>query len=87
MNHVNIAKLNVHHLGCRHGFLSIQYSKPLNINHTNCNFRAIRQILDSPIIPRTRYQISGIVHERKLSRYVDCHSVHEFSDSVKLFTF
>ena len=31
-NHMNIAKLNVRHLGCKHGLLSIQYSKlPIKI--------------------------------------------------------
>ena len=43
MNHINIAKLNVCHLGCKHGhgFLSIQYSK----------------IFDSSVIPRIQYFI------------------------------
>ena len=50
VNHVNIAKLNVHHLGCKHGFLSIQYSKPPIKNLANCIFRVNRQIFDSPII-------------------------------------
>ena len=52
-NHVYIAKLIVRHLGCRHGFLSMQYSKPPIKTFTI--FRAIHQILDSPIIPRIRY--------------------------------
>ena len=46
-----IAKLNVHHLGCRHESLSAQYSKPPIKMFANCIFRAIRQIFDSPIIP------------------------------------
>ena len=55
MNHVNIAKLNICHLGCKHGFLSIQYSKPPIKNLANCIFRANRQIFDSPIIPHIQY--------------------------------
>ena len=43
--HVNIAKLNVCHLACKHGFLSIQYSKPPIKNLANCIFRANHQIL------------------------------------------
>ena len=35
-NHVNIAKLNVRHLGCKHSFLSIQSSKLPNKNLANC---------------------------------------------------
>ena len=52
MNHINIAKLNEHHIGCKHGFLSIQHS----IKHlANCIFRANCQICDLPIIPCIRY--------------------------------
>ena len=50
MNHVNIAKLNVHHLGFKHGFLFIQYSKPPIKNLNNCIIRVNRQIFDAPII-------------------------------------
>ena len=57
MNHVSIAKLNVHHLGCKHGFLSIQYSKLPNKSLANYIFRANHQIFDSPIIPRIRYRV------------------------------
>ena len=53
-NHVNIAKLNIHHLGCKHRFLSIQHSKPPIKNLANCIFRVNRQIFDSPIIPHIR---------------------------------
>ena len=55
MNHINIAKLNVHHLGCKHGSLSIQYSKMPIKNLANCIIRVNCQIFDSPIIPRIRY--------------------------------
>ena len=34
-NHVNIARLNVRYLGCKHEFLSIQYSKSPNKNLAN----------------------------------------------------
>ena len=50
-NHVNITKLNVCHLGCTYGFLSIQYIKLSIRNLTNCSFRANCQIFNSPIIP------------------------------------
>ena len=53
--HICIAKLNVHHLGCRHEFLSMQYSKPPIKMLVNCIFKAIHQIFDSPIIPCIRY--------------------------------
>ena len=43
-NHIYIAKLNVRHLGCRHGFLSMQYLKSPIKMFANCIFRAIRQI-------------------------------------------
>ena len=49
-NHINIAKLNVCHLGCKHKFLSIRCSKSPNKNLANCIFRANRQIFDLPII-------------------------------------
>ena len=55
MNHIKIAKLNVHHLGCKHGFLSTQYSKLPIKNLAKCIFRANCQIFDSPIIPHIRY--------------------------------
>ena len=38
-NHVNITKLNVCHLGCKHGFLSIQYLKLPIKTLANCIFR------------------------------------------------
>ena len=50
MNHINIAKLNVRHLGCKHGFLSTQHSKPPIKNIANCIFTVNRQIFDLPII-------------------------------------
>ena len=59
MNHVNITKLNVRHLDCKHGLVSIQYSKPPNKNLTNRIFRANRQISDSPITPRIRYVVNN----------------------------
>ena len=43
-NHVNIAKLNACHLGCKHGFLSIQYSKTPIKNLTICILRANQQM-------------------------------------------
>ena len=55
-NHISITKLNVRHLGCKHGFLSIQYSKLPIKNLANCIFRPNCQIFDSPIIPRIWYQ-------------------------------
>ena len=66
-NHVSIAKLNVCHLGYKHGFLSIQCSKPPIKNLANCNFRANRQIFDSPIIPCIRYMHDpeGAQHPRE----------------------
>ena len=55
MNHICIAKLNVRHLGCRHGFLSMQYSKlPIKMLAI-CIFRVIHQIFDSPTTPRIQY--------------------------------
>ena len=61
-NQVNIAKLNVCHLSCKHGFLFIEYSKsPIN-SLANCIFRTNHQIFDLLIIPRivdTRYHIQG----------------------------
>ena len=57
---MNIAKLTVRHLGCNHGFLSIQYSKLPIKNLTNCIFRANCQIFDSLIIPRS-YTVYCIV--------------------------
>ena len=55
MNHVNIAKLNVCHLYCKH---SIQYSKLPIKNLANCIFRANCQIFDLPIIPCIQYIVS-----------------------------
>ena len=52
-----IAKLNVRHLGCRHGFLSMQYSKLPIKTLTNCILRVIHQIFDLPIIPHIWYAI------------------------------
>ena len=52
-------QLNVHHLDCRHGFLSMQYSKPPIKMLTNCIFIAIRQIFDSSIIPHIQYLSCG----------------------------
>ena len=46
-NRINIAKLNVRHLDCKHGFLSIQYSKPPIKNLTNGIFRANCQLADN----------------------------------------
>ena len=51
-NHVNITKLNVHRLGCKHGFLSIQYSQLPIKNLANCIFRTNHQLFDLPITPR-----------------------------------
>ena len=59
MNHVNIANLHVRHLGCKHGFLSIQYLKPPNKSLANCIFRVNCQILDSPILPLTGIQYTS----------------------------
>ena len=56
MNHVNIAKLNVCHLCCKHGFLTIQYSIK---NLANWIFRANRQIFNLPII----LSICGVIDE------------------------
>ena len=59
VSHVNIAKLNAHHSGCKYGFLSIQYS---NKNLANCIFRPNRQIFDSPIIPPHVHYIANCVY-------------------------
>ena len=51
-NHVNITKLTVRHLDCKHGFLSIQYIFKLLIKDlANYIFRVNHQIFDWPIIP------------------------------------
>ena len=60
VNHVSITKLNVCHFGCKHGFLSIQYSKPPNKILINCIFRENSQIFDLPIIPHiVSYELSA----------------------------
>ena len=58
----NIVKLNVRHLGCKHGFLSIQYSKPPIKNITNCIFRMNHQIFDLPIILHIQYTYAVILN-------------------------
>ena len=73
MNHVNIAKLNVHHLGCKYRLLSIQYSQPSIKKLANCIFRVNGQIFDSPIIPRIRYygELDCINEQQQLTNRVN----------------
>ena len=85
MNYVYITKLNVHHLGCRHGFLSMQYSKPPIKTFANCIFRVIHQIFDSPIIPHIRYVINTtvitIIHAQ-----IDTHTNTEIHTNMHIHT-
>ena len=63
-NHISIAKLNVRLLYCKHGFLSIQYSKKPFRNHI---FRTNCQIFDLPIIPRIQYMACDFSHQVNFS--------------------
>ena len=58
MNHVNIAKLNVRRLGCKHGFLSMQYSKLPFKNLANCTLERDRQIYGSYCLPLLHHEVS-----------------------------
>ena len=53
----HIAKLNAHHLGCKHGFLSIRYSKPPIKNLTNCILEGITKIILDRLINNSMYTV------------------------------